>query len=197
MRRPPALVAPALLALVATAAAPAAAMAAEGMPQLDFGNPLTISQVVWLALIFVTLYLLLNNWALPQVADVLARRAATIGADLEAARSAKLEADASVAEFTAATRQAQTSAQAQVTAATDQAKREAAEQSAALNQRLDAQLEEAEQRIEAARGSALGALRQVASDTASAVVTRLTGHAPEAGSVDREVGAVMAATGRG
>ncbi len=115
---------PALLAFAAAAAAPAAALAAEGMPQLDFGNPLTISQVVWLALIFVGLYLLLNNWALPQVADVLAKRAATIGADLEAARSAKLAADAAVAEFTAGTRQAQTDAQAQVTAATDRAKRE-------------------------------------------------------------------------
>ncbi len=173
------------------------ARAAEGMPQLDFGNPLTVSQVVWLALIFLTFYLLLNNWALPQVAGVLAKRAATIGADLDTARSAKLEADAAVAEFTAATRQAQTSAQAQVAAATEQAKAEAAVQSAALNQKLDAQLEEAEQRIGTARTSALGALRQVATDTASAVVARLTGHAPDVGSVDREVGAVLAATGRG
>lgn len=188
---------PTLVAFLAIAAVPAAAMAAEGMPQLDFGNPLTLSQVVWLALIFVTLYLLLNNWALPQVTEVLAKRAAAIGGDLEAARSAKLEADAAVAEFTSATRQAQAGAQAQVTAATDQAKAEAAEQSAALNRRLDAQLDEAEQRIAAARNTALGALRQVATDTAGVVVTRLTGRAPDAGSVDREVGAVLAATGRG
>ena len=187
---------PAILGLVATVAAPFAARAAEGMPQLDFGNPLTTSQLVWMVLIFVALYLLLNNWALPQVAGVLAKRAATIGADLEAARSAKLEADAAVAEFTAATRQAQSGAQAQVAAAVEQAKAEAAEQSAALNQRLEAQLEEAEQRIGAARAAAVGALRQVASDTASAVVTRLTGRAPDAGSVDHEVAAVLAATGR-
>lgn len=188
---------PAALALAAFAMAPVAARAAEGMPQLDFGNPLTVSQVVWLALIFVAFYLLLNNWALPQVAGVLAKRAAAIGADLDTARSAKLEADSAVAEFTAATRQAQASGQAQIAAATDQAKAEAAAQAATLNQKLDAQLEEAEQRIGAARASALGALRQVATETASAVVTRLTGHAPDAGAVDHEVGAVLAATGRG
>ena len=32
----------------------------KGMPQLDFKNPLTISQVVWLAIIFFALYLLLS-----------------------------------------------------------------------------------------------------------------------------------------
>ena len=32
---------------------------AEGMPQLDFANPLTTSQVVWGALIFIVLYILL------------------------------------------------------------------------------------------------------------------------------------------
>lgn len=197
MLRPLVSVVPAAMAAAAIATVPAAARAGEGMPQLDFGNPLTVSQVVWLALIFLTFYLLLNNWALPQVAAVLAKRAATIGADLDTARSAKLAADNAVAEFTAATRQAQASAQAQVAAAADQAKAEAAAQSALLNQRLDAQLAEAEQRINAARTSALGALRQVATETAGAVVARLTGHAADAVSVDHEVGAVLAATGRG
>ncbi len=31
------------------------------MPQLDFANPLTISQVVWMALIFGALYFLLST----------------------------------------------------------------------------------------------------------------------------------------
>jgi F-type H+-transporting ATPase subunit b len=188
---------PAALALAAIAASPFTAHAAEGMPQLDFGNPLTISQVVWLAIVFVVLYVLLARWALPQVAHVLELRAATIGADLEAARAAKIEADWAVADFTTATREAQASAQASVAAATDAAKAEAAQQSAVLNERLDAQLAEAEQRIGAARASAVGALRQVATETASVVVARLTGHSPDAGIVDHEVGAVMAASGRG
>ena len=188
---------PAALALAAVAASPFTAHAAEGMPQLDFGNPLTVSQIVWLAIIFVVLYFLLARWALPQVANVLELRAATIGADLEAARMAKIEADGAVAEFTAATREAQSSAQASIAAATTAAKAEAAQQSAVLNERLDAQLAEAEQRIGAARTSALGALRQVATDTASVVVARLTGHSPDAGIVDHEVGAVMAASSRG
>ena len=46
--------------LVALLLAPAIARA-EGMPQLDFGNPLTISQVVWGAIIFIVLYVLLSR----------------------------------------------------------------------------------------------------------------------------------------
>ncbi len=97
-----------------------AAQAAEkkgGMPQLDFANPLTIAQVVWLAIIFVVLYLLLSRWALPQVGAVLEQRANRIQGDLEAAKTAKASADAAVVELTAASRQAQATAQAEIAGA--------------------------------------------------------------------------------
>jgi F-type H+-transporting ATPase subunit b len=80
------------------------ARAGEGMPQLDFANPLTLAQVVWLGIIFFALYLLLSRWALPRVAAVLEIRAAAIAADLDAARGAKVKADTAVDELTRATR---------------------------------------------------------------------------------------------
>ena len=49
---------------------PVAAMA-KGMPQLDFSTPLTTSQVVWGALIFIVLYIMLSRTGLPMVASVL------------------------------------------------------------------------------------------------------------------------------
>ena len=69
------------------------------MPQLDFGNPLTISQVVWMFIIFGGLYALFSRWALPQVAEVVDARSSRIGADLDTARAAKAEADAAAAEI--------------------------------------------------------------------------------------------------
>lgn len=168
----------------------------EGMPQLDFANKLTTSQVVWMALIFVCLYLLLSRWALPQVGAVLEMRAATISQDLDAARTAKGGADAAVAELTTATRSAQANAQAEIAGAVAKAKEEAAAEAATLNAKLDANLAAAEQRIAAARASALGALRQVAGETATAVVTRLTGAAPDATAIDQAVGAQLAARGQ-
>lgn len=186
----------ALAAMGLHSAALAAAPAAEkkgGMPQLDFANPLTISQVVWLAIIFAVLYLLLSRWALPQVGAVLEMRAGRIAADLEAAKAAKTQADAAVAELTAATRDAQSTAQAEINAAVTSAKDAAAAQAATLNARLEKQLAEAEVRISAARGAAMGALRSVATDTAAAVVTRLVGSAPADAVVQAAVDGALAA----
>jgi F-type H+-transporting ATPase subunit b len=171
----------------------APAWAEKGMPQLDFGNPLTIAQVVWLAIIFFALYLLLSNWALPKVASVLEMRAGAIAGDLDAARAAKAEADAAVAELTHATREAQARAQAEIAQAVATAKAAADKDAAVLNAKLDAQIREAEQRIAAARTAALGALEQVASDTAREVVSRLTGTAIAPANVNRAVAAVLAA----
>lgn len=176
----------------------AAAAAGEkkgGMPQLDFANPLTISQVVWLAIIFFVLYLLLSRWALPQVGAVLEMRAARIAQDLDAARAAKAQADAAVGELTAATRTAQATAQAEIAGAVNAAKEAAAIQAAKLNAELDQQLAAAEVRIGAARTAAMGALRQVAGETAVDVIARLTGTPADRGQVDQAVGSVLAARG--
>jgi len=175
---------------------PAAAMA-EGMPQLDFQNPLTISQVVWMAVIFAILYQLLARWALPQVAEVLEARAVSIGRDLEAARQAKTESDAAVASLTEASHQAQAAAHAEIASAVAAAKEITAVQSVALHARLDAQLAEAERRIEAARAAAMRALRQVAAETADVMVTRLTGQSASAGAVQAAVDDALATRGLG
>lgn len=165
------------------------------MPQLDFHNILTISQVVWMALIFGAFYLLLSQWALPQVGTVLDARAARINADLDSARIAKGEADLATHEVQAATRRASAEAQAAIAGAMAQAKAEATEQARSANERLDLQLQQAEQRIGAAHAAAMGALRDVATDTAAAMVTRLTGRPADAMSVSGAVGAAIAARG--
>ena len=172
-----------------------AAEAKEGMPQLDFKNVLLKSQVVWLVIIFALLYVLLSRWALPKIGTVLEKRAATIEGDRNAARGAKASADAAVAELTAKTRAAHAGAQAEIANAVDAAKAAAASQTATLTARLDAQLAEAEGRINIARTAAMGALRQVASDTASVVVSRLTGVAANNSAVDAAVGSALTARG--
>lgn len=175
---------------------PAAAMAA-GMPQLDFNNPLTISQVVWGAIIFVVLYLLLSRAGLPNVASVLEERTASISAELEAARAAKAKADIDTAQAQSARDRAHADAQASINAAVNEAKEAAAKQAEALNARLDAQLAEAEGQIAQARASAMAAVRQVAAETATTVVTRLAGAPPKKASLDKAVGSALSARGIG
>ena len=81
------------LSLFAALLLPAAARA-EGMPQLDFANPLTTSQVVWGVIIFAVLYVLLARIGLPKVGEVIEQRARHIAADLETAQKSKAQADA-------------------------------------------------------------------------------------------------------
>jgi F-type H+-transporting ATPase subunit b len=175
---------------------PVAAMAA-GMPQLDFSTPLTVSQVVWGAIIFIVLYFVLARNALPLVGSVLEERAAKIGKDLDEARAAKSRADAGMTAAAEATAKARAEAQAAINAAVDEAKKAAATQAEALNARLDKQLQDAEAQIARARAAAMGALPLVATETAATVLTRLTGKAPEAGRLEGAIGSALAARGIG
>lgn len=178
--------------LILLSSAARAAETGKGMPQLDLSNPLTISQVVWGAIIFFLLYILLSRWALPQVETVLEMRAEKIAADLDAAREAKSAADAAIAELTAATAKAQAEAQAEVAGAVAAASSTAAAQAAASTEKLNKQLAAAEAQINAARVAAMGALREVATTTTTDLVTRLTDVAPDQQAIDRAVSSALA-----
>jgi F-type H+-transporting ATPase subunit b len=180
-------------------AATGEAVPVEGMPQLAFGHPLQgrylLANIVWLLVIFGLLYFVMANYALPQVGSVLEQRAARIAADLEAAHGAKEAADAAMAAHREATAKARAEAQAAIAAATQQASAEAAERSEVLNARLARQIEEAEGRIVAARDAAMGALRQVSTETAESLVAKLGGRADRA-AIGTAVDRVLAARGQ-
>ncbi len=168
---------------------------AGGMPQLEFANPLLISQVVWGAIIFALFYVAVSRYGLPKVDAILAHRAEVIGGDLAAARASKQTADQAVAELTQARRTAYAQSQAAVNAATQQAKTAAARDAEAARTRLDAQLAQSEAQIDAARGQAMASLRQVAAETAEALIARLTHQAPDRIRLDAAVGQALHARG--
>jgi F-type H+-transporting ATPase subunit b len=170
---------------------------ADGLPQLDFANKLTSYQVVWGIVIFAILYVLARYTALPKVESVLQERAKRIAGDLEGAKDAKARADAGIRAAADATARARAEAQAAINAALETSKQAAAAQAAVLNERLDKQLKEAEGQIAAARGAALAALPGVATDTAVALITRLTGAAPDPARLSGAIKAAMAARGAG
>ena len=147
--------------------------------------------------IFVILYILASRTALPKVEAVLEERARRIAGDLEGAKDAKARADSGIKAAADATAKARSEAQAAITSALEQAKEAAAARSAVLNDRLEKQLKEAEGQIAAARRAALAALPGVATDTAVALITRLTGVAPDAARLSGAIDAAMAARGAG
>lgn len=188
---------PVALLLAGLLLTPAVAMAADPMPQLDFGNKLLLSQVVWGALIFIVLYILASKLALPKVAEVLDMRATHIARDLDGARDAKVRADAGMAEAVDTTAKARSEAQTSINTAMTEAKAKAAAQALAENTRLEQRLHEAEAQIAQARAAAIRALRQVATETTATIVARLTGADPDARILDSAVGSALSAHGVG
>ncbi|MCS6854559.1 MAG: F0F1 ATP synthase subunit B' [Elioraea sp.] len=165
------------------------------MPQLDFGNPLILSQLFWLLVIFGALYLILSKVALPPVASVLEERASRIAADLERARALKEEADAAIAEAERAQAKARAEAQAAIRSAIEQAKAEAAKAEAEQAARLARQIKDAEARIAEARARAEAAIGEVAVAAAQAATARLIGVSPDPARVQAAVAEAIAARG--
>ncbi len=165
---------------------------AAGMPQLDFANPLTKWQVIWGAVIFVLLYLLLSNSALPRVASVLEQRRSRIEGDLEAAREAKSEADRAIEMLRQERRAAAAEAQANLDRVIAEAREQAVVRTREMNARLETQLAAAEAQIGAERQRAMASLRTIASDTAQLLVERVTGLPADRSLVETRVDGVLA-----
>jgi F-type H+-transporting ATPase subunit b len=136
------------------------------------------SQVLWLTVSFVLLYVLMSKIALPRIGSILAARSKLIGDDLVAAEHLKEQSDAAHAAYEKALAEARARAQ---SIATSTRQRHASE-AEATQKRLEAQLHErlaaAEQSIAATRSAAMGNVRAIAADTAAAIVERLIGKAP-------------------
>jgi F-type H+-transporting ATPase subunit b len=145
------------------------------------------SQLVWLVLSFIVLYVLLWKLVLPRVASILAARRARIEGDLAEAAKAKAESEAALARYEKSLAEARANAQA-IAAKTHQ---ELAARSEKRRKELEAalavKLAEAEKTIEATKAGAMKSVRGIAIEAAAAIVERLTGTAPAKPAVERAV----------
>ena len=136
------------------------------------------SQLLWLTLTFVALYLLMARVALPRIDSILARRRAHIDGDLAEALRLKGESDAAIAAYEKALADARGRAQALVN---DARQRQAAEAEAArkaLEATLNTRITEAESGIAQTKTAAMVNVRGIATEAAAAIVERLVGSAP-------------------
>jgi F-type H+-transporting ATPase subunit b len=156
-------------------------------------NPNTFApQLIWLALTFSVLYLVLSRKALPRIADVIEERANRIKRDLDAAERLKSETDKAIASYEQALADAKSSAgaiakdtRAKLTADVDKEK-------AAVDAQMNAKIADAEARIAATKSKALASVNEIATSTAAAVVARLIGHEPSADDLKRALAPVDA-----
>jgi F-type H+-transporting ATPase subunit b len=138
------------------------------------------SQLVWLTISFVLLYVLMSKIALPRIAGIMAARSRLIGDDLAAAEKLKEQSDAARTAYEKALADARARAQSIASTTREQQAREADVAHKQLEGQLNERLAAAEQSIAASRAAAMGHVRAIASDTASAIVERLIGKTPDA-----------------
>jgi F-type H+-transporting ATPase subunit b len=146
------------------------------------------SQLFWLAVTFILLYLLMARIALPRIGSILAERSKRIADDLAAAHGFKERSEAANAAYLKALADANARAQA---IASETRARQVAEAKAGI-ERLEAELNEklaaAERSIATTRAAAMNNVGTIAAETASAIVERLIGVAPNPQDVTAAVG---------
>ena len=145
------------------------------------------SQLFWLALCFVALYVLMSKVALPRVGSILQARRDKIAGDLAEAQRFKEESEAAMAAYEKALTDARNRAQAIATEVRDKLMIEAETKRKTLEAELNVQLAAAERTIAATKTSAMANVRSVAADAAVAIVERLIGTRPPEAAVAQAV----------
>ena len=150
------------------------------------------SQLVWLTISFVLLYVLISRIALPRIGGIMAARSKVISDDLAAAEQLKDQSNAVQAAYEKVLADARSRGQAITSVTREQQARETEDS----HKRLEAQLREriaaAEQSITKSRSAAMSNVRSIAAETASAIVERLIGQRPR----DEDVAAALDDAGK-
>lgn len=149
------------------------------------------SQLFWLALTFIALYLLMSRIALPRVASILDARRERVESDLGEAQRLKDASDAAIVAHEKALAEARTRAQTLANETREKAAAAAEARRKEVDAKLNAHIADAEKTIAATRSAAMANVHRIASDTVPAIVERLTGIAPASEDVAQAVSNVL------
>lgn len=133
------------------------------------------SQLVWLAICFVALYLFLSRVALPRVATIIEQRSERISRDLDEATRLKEESEKAMVAYDQALAEARAKAHGIAQETRDALNAEVNKERAEVEEQIAKKLEEAEARIADAKANALSHVNEVASDTTKALMDKLLG----------------------
>lgn len=136
------------------------------------------SQLLWLAITFGALYLLMSKVALPRIGGILENRKGIIDADLAAADASRQQTDAAIAAYEKALAEAKAKAQGIANENRDRIQADLAAKRGVVEADLTAKVTAAEQRIAVTKAEALTHVDEIATETARTVVTQLVGDVP-------------------
>lgn len=157
-----------------------------GLPQLnvDAFEP----QLIWLAITFIVLYLLMSKIALPRIGEVLEERRDRIQRDLDEAEQLKADTERAIAEYEQALATARGKAHDIASTAREAMNAEIDAKRREIEAQIAARTSEAEAAITKTKSEALARVNEIASGASQEIVAQLIG---ESVSSD-EVGAAIA-----
>ncbi len=159
------------------------------MPQLDVTT--YAPQLVWLAITFGAMFLIMWKVAVPKISDALETRQMRLEDNLKKAEDLQREAEATLAAYEKALADARAEAHADIQKIQQQLQEAAAKEEAELSEKLDARIAESEKAIAAEVDKAMESVRDVAIDVAADAIGKLTGEAPASDKVEGAVDSVL------
>ncbi len=173
-------------------AAPKGAQTATGAPEPKGSfppfDPSTFTpQLVWLALSFGALYLLLSRIALPKIGSVIAERRDRVERDLAEAERMKAETDTALKAYETSLANARGRAQAMAKETRDKLAADIEQSRAEADRQNAAKVADMEKRIADTKVRALASVSDIATETAGAIVEKLLGRQVPADEIKRIV----------
>ena len=149
------------------------------------------SQLLWFAIAFIALYLIIARLVIPRIGGILEARSKAIADDLAEAARLKDQSDAALAAYEKSLNDARARAQALANETRQKLNAEAEQARKRLEKELDEKLAAAEEIIAATKKAAMANVEAIAVDTAVAIIHRLIGTTPARQAVESAVADVL------
>lgn len=155
------------------------------MPQLDFST--FAPQLVWLAITFTILYIVINKFALPRIGGTIEQRSGKIASDLDRAQGLKEDTEKAIASYEKALAEAKAKAHAIGQETREKLSAEVEAERLQADAMIAEKVAAAEKTIAATKTRAMGEVNKIATDLASEIVSDLTGSKLSATAVAKAV----------
>ncbi|QIK79411.1 ATPase [Sphingomonas piscis] len=153
------------------------------MPQIAQIGEIYLSQLIWLAVFFGLIFLVVGLGMLPKIQGTVDARNQRIAADLAEAQAARERADALEQAYRDKLDQARADAARVATDAKAQSARSTEARVAEADQAISGKVEAAQSRIAEVRAAAMAEIEAVAADAAKEIVHRVAGLTVDDGAV--------------
>lgn len=145
----------------------------DGLPQLDPSS--WPSQIFWLLVTFLVLYVILAKRVLPDISTTVENRKNHLDADLKSAEQLHAEGEAALAAYESSLVQAREAASGKIVEVEQDMKAKADTEMAAFQARSESALHGAEARIEDAKAKAMGQMNDIVAEVAAHAVQKIIG----------------------